>query len=343
MPKKYTVTETWIINEAQPTQSTSAAQVYERLPKLSGKLPVIDVPLDFREESHFQDEAQVRDFVAHMGNAERILDIGTGDGWPALRMAPHVKAVTAIDAAQLRVATAQANAERLGIKNVTFKQMSVLELDFPDGSFDGVVAASAVEQSADPYQALREIFRVLRRGGRLRLFFEPYDRMERGFTEQAFITETADSFGYHYCLRHASPPWERSYLVTFAATPDVKEEFRKLADLFGRLGSSPAQAPEIGIQFLERNKPAMTGATMYELEHFTSRTMKETLEEIGFINTRVCFSAATLARSFWPRIQGSELTDGQYQDVSQGLADLAVKLEAPAGSGEPVVATRPDK
>jgi hypothetical protein len=206
-----------------------------------------------------------------------------------------------------------------------------------------VVAASSVEQSPDPYQTLREVFRVLKKGGRFRIHFEPYDRAEKGFKEQVFLTETADSLGYHYTLRHASPPWERSYLVKFAATPEMKEEFRKLADLITRLGESPAQAPEIGIQFLERNAPSLAGASVYELEHFTSLTMKETLEEIGFVNVRIAYSAATLARTFWTRVRDGDLTERQMQDICQGLADLALRLDAGPGSAEPVVAVKPDK
>ncbi|MBM3315711.1 class I SAM-dependent methyltransferase [candidate division WOR-3 bacterium] len=342
MAKKYTVTETWIVNETQPVESTSAEQLYERMPKVSGRLPLIDVPLDFREEGHFYDEAQVRDFLAYVGGADSILDVGTGDGWPALRMAPHARSITAIDAAQLRVATAQANAERLGIKNVTFRQMPSTQLEFADASFDGVVAASSIEQSPDPYQTLRELFRVLRRGGKLRVYFESYDRVERGYKEEVFVTETQDTLGYHYVLRHANPPWERSYLVKFVATPEMKEEFRKLQDFIGRLGASPAQAPEIGMQFLQRNRASLAGSSCYELEHFTSLTMRETLEEIGFVGVRVAYSAATLARTMWPRVREKDLTDVQVQAVCQGLADLAVRLDAPVGSGEPVVATKPD-
>ncbi|MEO0085875.1 MAG: class I SAM-dependent methyltransferase [candidate division WOR-3 bacterium] len=341
MAKKYTVTETWIVNNANPVESSSSEQVYERLAKVSGRLPVIDVPQDFREESHFVDEALVRDFAAHSGGAHSILDVCCGDGWPLLRLAPLFEVVTGIDASQRRVDVCRANAERLGLKNVTVARMSAEALDFPDERFDAVVAASAIEQTQDPYAALREIYRVLKPGGRLRIHFEPYEGEKKGLTEQVYLSETADSFGYHYVIRHSRPPWERNYLVRFAVNPDTKDEFRRLGELLERVGPNPSQTPEIGIQFLERNQHQLAGASWYELEHFTSATLKETLEETGFVRVRVSWSAGTLSRSLWQRIQSSGMTDQQIQDICQGLADLALKLDAPVGLGEPVAAVKP--
>jgi ubiquinone/menaquinone biosynthesis C-methylase UbiE len=342
MAKKYTVLETWIVNTTKPVESTSAEQTFDRMDKQAGgKLPVIDVPIEYGLEEHFLDEARVRDFAAHLGGAQEVLDIGPGDGWPLLRIAPLFKAVTGAEPAQRRVDAITASIEKLGLKNVTVKKVSPTELDFPNNRFDGVVAASSIEQSPDPYKAISEAFRVLRPGGRFRVFFESSEGRERELTEGLMFTEAADSFGYHYSLKHSRPPWERNYLVKFANTPETKEEFRKLRDLVDRLGPNPSSNPEIGLQFLERNQAAITGASFYELEHFTSETMRETLEEAGFVNVRITWSAATLARTVWPRLKDTALTDVQAQAVCSGLADLSVRLDAPAGLGEPVVATKP--
>lgn len=342
MAKKYTVLETWIVNETKPEESTSAAQTYDRMVRqCAGRLPVVDVPLDFQNEEHFQDEARIRDFVAHLATTGEVLDIGPGDGWPLLRIAPFFRAVTGVDASEKRAEMCRANAERLGITNVTVKQGSATQLDFPDKYFDGAVAASSIEQTPDPHQALREVFRVLKPGARFRVDFESYDGRERGFTEEMSMSETDDALGYHYVIRHHRPPWERNYLVKFRNDPETKEAFRKLTDLTERIGQNPAQNPELGMQFLERTRAAILGSTWYELEHFTSETMKGTLQEIGFVNVRIAFSAATLARMMWPRVKDSGMTDDQTKDLLQGVADIAVQLTAPSGLGEPVVATRP--
>ncbi len=342
MSKKYSVLETWIVNEAKPVESNSAEQTYERMERQGGgRLPVIDVPIDFRTEEHFVDEARVRDFLVHLGNAQEVLDIGPGDGWPMLRLAPFVRSITGIDPSARRVERITENAARLGLANVTVKQMSATELDFRAGTFDAVVAATSIEQAPDPFKALREVFRVLKAGGKLRVAYEGVDSQEKGYTERMFTTATADSFGYHYVLKHSRPAWERNYLVKFAATPEMAEEFRKLEDLVGRLGPNPTQNGEVGLQFLQRNQAAMTGASWYELEHFTAQSMKDTLEEVGFVSVKSTYSAGTLARWFWPRIADHQLTDQQAQDICQGLADIAAKLEAPDHLGEPVTATKP--
>jgi ubiquinone/menaquinone biosynthesis C-methylase UbiE len=342
MAKKYSVLETWIVNEAKPTDSNSAEQTYERMDKQGGgKLPVVDVPLDFRKEEHFVDEAQIRDLVVHLGNAQEILDIGPGDGWPMLRLAPFFRSVTGIEPSAKRVACITENIARLGVTNATVKQMNALELDFPTGSFDAVVATTAIEQTPDPFQALREVYRVLKPGGRFRVVYEGTESQDKGYTERMFTTKTADSFGFHYVLRHTRPAWERNYLVKFAATPEMAEEFRKLEDLVGRIGDNPTQNPEIGLQFLERNRAQMTGATWYELEHFTAESMKDTLDEIGFINIKSTYSAGTLARWFWPRVADHQLSEQLARDICQGLADIAVKMEAPVHLGEPITAVKP--
>lgn len=343
MAKKYTVLETWIVNETKPEESTSAAQAYQRMDRQGGgKLPVIDVPQDFHEEGHFIDEAQIRDFVAHLSGAQEVLDIGPGDGWPLLRIAPHFRSVTGIDPTERRVQVCQENAARLSIENVKLRQMSAEELDFGDNSFDGVVAASSIEQTTDPYRALREVFRVLKPGGRFRVYFEAFDRLEKGFREELYLSETEEFLGYNYVIKHNRPPWERNYLVRLKNTPETKEQFAKLADLIERLGPRPSQNPELGLQFFDRNKEAILGSSWYELEHFTSETMKQTLEEAGFTSVRISYSAATLARTMWQRVRDSDMSEEQVKALLQGVADIAARLEAPAGSGEPVVAVKPN-
>ncbi len=341
MPKTYTAIESWIVTNLQLTPSNSIEQTYERLERQGDNLPLLNAPQDLTNPAHFIEEAVIWDFALHLAGCEKVLDVGCGDGWPSLRLANHFPILVAVDASARRVATAQANARRLGLKNVSIKQMSALEMDFPDSSFDGVVAASVIEQTTNPYQALREIFRVLKPGGKLRLFFEPGDNSTKGVSERVFISETEDSPGYHYVLKHSRPPWERNYLVKFPPTPEVKDAFRRLHSLIERLGSNPRQAPEIGLNFLTENQTQILGVSWYEIELFTSETMKETLEEVGFEEVDVIYSAGTFARRFFPLIQEQGLSSIQLAACCRALAEISKDISAPHISGEPIVAVRP--
>ena len=54
--------------------------------------------------------------------------------------------------------------EKYGVK---FEQADILNLGYPGGSFDLVVAANVIHLLDEPYRALRELDRVCRPGGKL--------------------------------------------------------------------------------------------------------------------------------------------------------------------------------
>lgn len=60
---------------------------------------------------------------------------------------------------------AKEKAERLRLKNVTFRQGDVGALPYEDGSFDIVLSLNGFQAFPDKEAAYREIFRVLKPGG----------------------------------------------------------------------------------------------------------------------------------------------------------------------------------
>ncbi len=62
---------------------------------------------------------------------------------------------------------AQAERKYANCRNVRFAQADITKLDYPDGRFDAVVAANVIHLLDEPLQALRELDRVCRPGGRL--------------------------------------------------------------------------------------------------------------------------------------------------------------------------------
>ena len=99
-------------------------------------------------------------------------------------MAPYVAEVVGVEGAHRRVEVCRENAARLGITNAHFYYVAPgAPLPFDANSFDGAMAASSLEQSPDPRATLREIYRVLRPGARLRMYYEALGRY-RGGQEQ---------------------------------------------------------------------------------------------------------------------------------------------------------------
>ena len=98
-----------------------------------------------------------------------VLDLASGTGEPALSLAPRVGprgTVTATDVILEMVEIVRENAAQQGITNIRFEQADAGALPFPDTSFDRVTCRFGVMYFPAVPQALREVRRVLRPGGR---------------------------------------------------------------------------------------------------------------------------------------------------------------------------------
>ena len=96
----------------------------------------------------------------------RVLDLGCGGGHASFAVAPVVQKVISYDlSAQMLDVVASAAQER-GLDNLAVRQGSADKLDFPDASFDLVCTRFSVHHWRNVPQALREVLRVLKPGGR---------------------------------------------------------------------------------------------------------------------------------------------------------------------------------
>lgn len=100
---------------------------------------------------------------------ERVLDVGCGLGAPAIQLATEYDVqVTGVNFSYGQVVEAQARAQAAGLTDrVAFQTVDFSELEFPDGSFDAMLAMEALVYVSDLGHALRGLHRVLRPGGRL--------------------------------------------------------------------------------------------------------------------------------------------------------------------------------
>lgn len=122
---------------------------------------------------------------------ERILEIGPGTGYYTLDMAEWVGpqgTIEIFDLQQEFLDHTLGRARERGIANVVPTRGDATALPYEDGAMDAVVLTAVLGEIPDPVDALREIRRVLKPGGRLvvgELFGDPH------FTTQVSLRRRA--------------------------------------------------------------------------------------------------------------------------------------------------------
>jgi SAM-dependent methyltransferase len=99
---------------------------------------------------------------------QQVLDVGCGVGTSAIVIARRFGAkVTAVDISPIMLSRARSNVRRTGLAgHVAVRHGDILALDFPDNTFDRVIA-EAVTMFVDRPHAARELIRVCKPGGRV--------------------------------------------------------------------------------------------------------------------------------------------------------------------------------
>ena len=224
---------------------------------------------------------------------ERVLDVCSGSGGSALPAAEMVGPdghVIAADLAERLVGLARAKAEARGLENIEFQVGDMLALGYPDDSFDAVVCVFGIFFVPDMTEAVRELWRMVKPGGRLAIttwgpdLFEPAN----GAFWDAIHIERPD-------LHRGFNPWDR-----ISESDGLREMLAEAnvhnVDILAEAGTHPLNSPD------DWWKIAMGSGYRGTLEQLDTDTFNRVQEgnlsrlvegQVNAIETNVMYAVAT--------------------------------------------------
>lgn len=120
------------------------------------------------ERQRYRSHRHLEPWIHSMQPGRSVLEIGCGVGMDSYRMARRGLRVTGIDLTDVAIETAKSRFAREGLDG-TFEIGDAEKLRFPDEYFDYVYSFGVLHHVADTERAVREVWRVLKRGGEARI------------------------------------------------------------------------------------------------------------------------------------------------------------------------------
>src|SRR5918995_1747837 len=139
------------------------------LAALLGYAPALVAPLPGRAVESFAGVANPFS-LRPLGQGDRVVEVGSGGGFDSI-VAAHLVGtdgrVVGVDMTSEMLAKSRETVRLLGLDQVEFREGIAEQLPVDDGWADVVISNGVLNLVADKAQAFAEIFRVVRRGGRL--------------------------------------------------------------------------------------------------------------------------------------------------------------------------------
>jgi SAM-dependent methyltransferase len=177
-----------------------------------------------------------------IGEGETVLDLGSGGGidvFLASRKVGQQGKVIGVDMTTEMVQKANANAQRAKLANVEFRLGEIESLPIDDSSVDVIISNCVICLSPDKGKVFREMYRVLKHGGRLAIADEV---ALRAFSKE----EREDSARWCSCVTGAITEREYASALKGAGFNDVYVK---------QLRSSGELNPPVFSAFVSATKP----------------------------------------------------------------------------------------
>ena len=104
--------------------------------------------------------------TAKLSEKMTLLDAGCGPGIVTEALAPMVQEIVAYDITPEMIEATRTRCESAGLHNVRYQTGLIESLPYEDEYFDRVVSRLVVHHLPEPAKGFREIFRVLKKGGK---------------------------------------------------------------------------------------------------------------------------------------------------------------------------------
>jgi ubiquinone/menaquinone biosynthesis C-methylase UbiE len=175
-----------------------------------GKKEILDYWDQKAKELKELPQATMRDFqlrlleidliLGQLNDNDEVLDVGCGNGFATAIFSEKVKNIVGIDFSSEMIdqANVKLTQEQGNKNNISFQQMDVLNLSYPEGTFDVVISERCLinlRTWEEQQKAMLEIKRVLKTGGRYLMIEGTSDGLDK-------LNNLRESVGLHGIEKH---------------------------------------------------------------------------------------------------------------------------------------------
>jgi ubiquinone/menaquinone biosynthesis C-methylase UbiE len=116
-----------------------------------------------RESEQKMRVKKIREVLPRGGN---VLEVAPGPGYLSIELArSSIYKVTGLEISKTFIEIAQTNAKKANV-NVQFRQGNASDMPFEDKTFDFIICVAAFKNFTKPVEAIREMHRLLKLGGK---------------------------------------------------------------------------------------------------------------------------------------------------------------------------------